>query len=140
MSSRTRCKITSFHLHIYCPIGTYSLVFISFGTNLLFFMFFAFFCVFMRFIDFSFLPFLTNSIRAHPLISMQFRVVLCNSVVAPYPCAPNVLFWAQLLLNQVVYVVVKISPCISATGFVHGGRSPCILAFTLYTLHPTLYS
>ena len=35
---------------------------------------------------------------------------LCNSVqsvVTPHPLSPNVLFWAQLLLNQVVYVVVK---------------------------------
>ena len=37
MSSRTRCKITFFPVHIYCPVGTYSLVFISFGTNHFFF-------------------------------------------------------------------------------------------------------
>ena len=37
--------------------------------------------------------------------SPSFRAVPCNSVVTPYPRAPNVLFWAQLLLNQVVYGV-----------------------------------
>ena len=38
---------------------------------------------------------------------------LCNSVqsvVTPYPCAPNVLFWAQLLLKHVVFVVVNHIP------------------------------
>ena len=38
---------------------------------------------------------------------------LCISVVAPYPCAPNVLLWAQLLLKHVVFVVVNHNPVLS---------------------------
>lgn len=50
MYFRTRCKITSFLLHIYWPIGTYSLTFISFGTNLLFtFFLYLSFCSFFFF-------------------------------------------------------------------------------------------
>ena len=41
---------------------------------------------------------------------------LCNSVVAPYPCAPNVLFWAQLLLVYVVIVVVNHNPVLSLSS------------------------
>ena len=49
------------------------------------------------------------------------RILPTISLLGNFPFAPNVLFWAQLLLGHVVYVVVKISPC-------------------LYTLHFTPYT
>ena len=101
MSSRTRCKITSFHLHIYCPVGTYSLVFISFGTN-------HFFALSLRIFLFI--------IRSKHLLS-YVNFPECHSG------APRL-----YTLHLIPYTLLLV--CL-----VHGGRSPCILAFTLYTLH-----
>ena len=63
-----------------------------------------------------------------PCISVQFRgnpILLCAQCVV----------LGAIVVESCCFCCCQNIPCISATGFVHGGRSPCILAFTLYTLH-----
>ena len=91
MSSRTRCKITFFPVHIYCPIGTYSLVFISFGTNHSLLHFLCFFALsFAFFLHFLFLF----------LFIIRFPLVLLCLF-------PRMLFGDP----RIVFIVIPSFPC-----------------------------
>ena len=70
------------------------------------------------------------------------RILPTISLLGNFPFAPNVLFWAQLLLGHVVYVVVKISlvfpPLVLCTAV--GRRVFLPLHSTPYTFHQKIAS